>query len=777
MTAQNHSRRVAGLAGLLGILLAAGLVPGASAADPTTPVSRLESPMADLAVLDPLPGASAAGTTPSLLVLDAERIEPTVARLSILRRGASWDRVAVHDVELATDDLDARWLVGLGEGRYALIATTPTTSTTVSDPGHAVVVGIEVQDQGGAPALVETGRSTIDRAVEDAGSADVDGLGSPELVLGLRAEHESEGSCATTTLDVLDAATVAVRRSIRASARLGRGVIGRFDAMAGDDLLVHAAPDCPPGVERDKSGLITIRLRDGTERKIGGVELPDEVTDVPPPLRVPLVDAEQDAAVVASSESLAVVDGSGRAARTMETGPGIPIVTGPDGRGANGAVRLAWLDPGGVHSARLRIMKDGPIETTDPQTLPVDDIGAERWQLVTAATATDITSHGVTNAWLGDLAADGCPDLVVPGAIEPCGSGELRSGATWVATRLMTVLPIEGRRTALIAAGIGWDPTVGIPTSPTPWAASPAGWWRHGPSTPFVVSETRGTDVVYFREFPVPKATIERTTARDGATTLPGFTGTRLFVTIEPLADDEDGVTTAPTRLAGLLHTKGGDTVTRVERVQVPPGNESGRDGAFTTLPLDDIRKGGSTTTSRWSVGVVPINDWGEVGEAVAGTVTRDVAGPTVRLETPFTNPVWPFLAHLDGGTEPGSTVSVDGVGSVEVDRRGRFTVATHLAPWPQTIRVTATDEAGNPTVSEFSIVGGVDYRRFPWALIAALTLLGAVAARGLRAAGRRPGGFEATSWSTGTLDEGSMPEIEELPAGAGLARKRPTVE
>ena len=71
MTAQNHSRRAAGMAGLLGILLAAGLVPGAHAADPVAPTSRLESPMADLAVLDPPTGAPA-DTTPSLLVLDAE---------------------------------------------------------------------------------------------------------------------------------------------------------------------------------------------------------------------------------------------------------------------------------------------------------------------------------------------------------------------------------------------------------------------------------------------------------------------------------------------------------------------------------------------------------------------------------------------------------------------------------------------------------------------------------------------------------------------------------
>ena len=170
---------------------------------------------------------------------------------------------------------------------------------------------------------------------------------------------------------------------------------------------------------------------------------------------------------------------------------------------------------------------------------------------------------------------------------------------------------------------------------------------------------------------------------------------------------------------------------------------------------------------------VVPINDWGEVGLPVVRTVVRDAVGPTLNLETPFTNPVWPFLASLPGRAEPGSTVAIDGQGDLEVDQRGRFTVVTHLAPWPQTIRLTATDASGNTSVGEFSVVGGVDYRRFPWALIAALLLLVVVAARGLAAAGRDRGRpVEATLWSTGALDDSNAPEIEDLPPGSGLARR-----
>ena len=167
------------------------------------------------------------------------------------------------------------------------------------------------------------------------------------------------------------------------------------------------------------------------------------------------------------------------------------------------------------------------------------------------------------------------------------------------------------------------------------------------------------------------------TAGQDGMTTLPGFTGTRMFVTVQPLSDDEEGPTTVPGMRDAFVTSSSNDAARVIVRVPVPPGNEFGRDGAYTTLPLNDIKRPLGASTTHWSLQVVAINDWGEVGDPVVGTVTRDVAGPTVRLETPFTNPVWPFQAHLEGGTEPGATVSVEGVGPVEVDRRGRFTVAT----------------------------------------------------------------------------------------------------
>jgi hypothetical protein len=768
MTAANRPRRSPMWAAVLGTALAAGLVPAAAGAESSAATSRLESPMADMAILGPTDGATQR-TTPMLLVLDAERLTPNSARLSILRRASSWERVTVLDVDLERDDLDARWLVGLGDDRFALIGTSPANAPGT---GHAIVVGIEVREEAGAPTLVQTGRARIDQAIEDAGAADVDGLGTDEIVLGLRPSFDASGSCGTTSLLVLDSATSAVRRSIDLPGRLGRGVIGRWDVAPGDDLLVNASAQCPPGGP-GQSRLVAVRLRDGTETTVAELGASRDLTIIPPPLRLGSEEDGPDHALAALTEGLAVVDAAGGKPERLFDGPTIPLVAGPDAGASGDADRIGWLSPDGLHAERLHRSADGRFVASDRTSLDRQALPSDRWDLLTSSATTDVLVHGLSSAWFGAIADEGCPDLVLPGAILPCGVADLREGATWVATRLVAAMPIEGRPAGLVAAGVAWDPAVGLPTSPTPLAAGPAGWWRHGPSTPFVLSEVRGSDVVYFQDFPSPKATIEAATASDGSTILPGFTGTRMFVSIAPLAGTEEGTDVAPSKIEGLLEAPEGDGVVRTVRVPVPPGNESGRDGSFTTLELGAIGRTGTDPTTRWAMRVVPVNDWGEVGFPVARTIARDAVGPTLNLETPFTSPVWPLLARLPGRAEPGSTVGIDGAGPLEVDDRGRFTVVTRLAPWPQTIRLTATDLSGNTSIGEFSVVGGVDYRQFPWALIAALALLGIVAARGLAAAGRdRGGGVEATAWSLGILDDASMPEIEELPPGHGLARR-----
>jgi hypothetical protein len=86
------------------------------------------------------------------------------------------------------------------------------------------------------------------------------------------------------------------------------------------------------------------------------------------------------------------------------------------------------------------------------------------------------------------------------------------------------------------------------------------------------------------------------------------------------------------------------------------------------------------------------------------------------------------------------------------------------LAPWPQTVELVAIDESGNITTREFSLVGGVDYRAFPWpAILAAVLLIGAVVS-----AGR---GSRVVNDAPRLADSDPRPEIEELPSAGSWPR------
>ena len=132
--------------------------------------------------------------------------------------------------------------------------------------------------------------------------------------------------------------------------------------------------------------------------------------------------------------------------------------------------------------------------------------------------------------------------------------------------------------------------------------------------------------------------------------------------------------------------------------------------------------------------------------------------------------PIWPLPASIKGSAEPGSIVEVEGIGPVELDRRGGFRISTSLAPWPQTLTVTATDASGNETVREVSLIGGVDYRRFPWPTIAAVVLLIVVAISGASAhvalgeAGQRS--------LTGLIVSGSYANVVASMVGAAVGER-----
>jgi hypothetical protein len=372
--------------------------------------------------------------------------------------------------------------------------------------------------------------------------------------------------------------------------------------------------------------------------------------------------------------------------------------------------------------------------------------------------------------YLGDAVNAGCPDLIVPGGVLPCGADAFRAGAAWIGTRPIAAIGAGAKRRLLAAAGLAWDPSGSLPPSPSPWVSAPAGWWRHGPSVPFALSEMRASDTTYFREFPEPHATIEADTSPDVRTTIPGFTGTRLFVRATAVTQDAEVPEGRRSALLVLGAAPDATALATVVRVPVPPGAESGRDGSFATLDLARVTIADGTAASRWMLDVVPLNDWGELGDAERGVVGRDAIGPNLNVVTPFMSPIWPVAAQIQGSTDPGATVVVEGVGEMDLDRRGGFAIQATLAPWPQTLRITARDESGNVTVRELSVVGGIDYRRFPWPFIAAVALLLLVAARGLFGDRRSGGPTGRSRRLTGWYDDGPIAEIEELPPGGGLA-------
>ena len=62
----------------------------------------------------------------------------------------------------------------------------------------------------------------------------------------------------------------------------------------------------------------------------------------------------------------------------------------------------------------------------------------------------------------------------------------------------------------------------------------------------------------------------------------------------------------------------------------------------------------------------------------------------------------------------------------VTVDADGHFTTEVNAPPWPRTVVVTAVDPLGNETTTTVEVIGLVDYRGLPWALIFAAATVAA---------------------------------------------------
>jgi hypothetical protein len=780
-------RRVARAA--LGLaLVVAGLTgaapppPSAVAAEPPPSPNRLDHPIVDLAVLD----VTGADDAPRLLTVGAADGSDGGVRLTILQRDRTWLVADEHVVDLAALGLTAPgtpWLVGLGPAVFALLS--------VGETGATAIVTFRTDTGDGANLIGETATRLVERPLQHAGAADIDGDGTAELVTASWPTSDAGASCHGSRIEAFDA-DLASRASFDLQEPwIPSGVTGAFDGVPGDDLLGYAYPACPGPGEPLDVGLVAVRLADGHTlfERAGLAGVPPTLAG--PPIRLDADGNGRDEVLVNDGTELVVLDPSSDWRRTtVATDRALPLAASATGPVGARQTRIVWLEPdlpaGSIQSAVVARVFDrielGPVERVLSATA-----GFERWSLMTGSAIGAAEAWAPATTWSGDVDTPACPTLVVPLAMRACGDEALRPGAAWVATRPVVAMGEGNRRRLLVASGLAWGETGGLPATPTPWAIAPAGWWRHGPSGPFALSELRAADLTYYRDFPVPRATIERVAAADRTTNLPGFTGSRLFVHTVALGAETHDPEPVASVLEALVGGSGPAGRRSMARIEVAPGVEAGRDGSVARVSLGEAMLPDGTAVDRWAVTVVPINDWGEVGPPTSATIARDLVGPSLALDVPMVTPVWPLPARLTGASDPDTRVVVDGIGEMELDRRGRFEVVTQLAPWPQTLRLLAIDASGNVTAREVSVVGGVDYRRFPWPTIAAVALLAVVAISGVHGSRRvrtsdAPGraGRRSWAWPVSGLgpapggvdpDEGPLVEIEELPPGGGLPR------
>ncbi len=758
--------------------------------------NRLDRFIVDVARLPPVGSESA----PRLLVVDVAAQtaqtqppspQPDVVHLAVLSRDRSWEAVSGLDVDLASLRLGAHgapWLIGVGNDRFALLV-----SSIATDRSGIVVVRTGLV--AGASVVEEVARTTVDLAIDDAAAADVDGDGPQELVVASARTRGGGVLCQGSTIETLDPATLASRSAIEVPGRrLAGGVLGAFDDVGGADLLAYAHWDCPIGPTTPPDvGLVAVRLRDGAMIADLPVGPADADTILGAPLRFDVEGDGRDEAIARGPGGglTVLVPASGWRREPLPGFDSLPLLA-VDGAGNNALPRVAWLDPGldpaggSIQLARLTPSSSGPgpVVLLGRISLDLRGLGPERRDLLANLVRGSAAAGSPPVAWWSGMADPDCPDLILPGAAQPCGVYAIQPGAAWVATRPVIAYGAGAQRRLLVAEGVAWNPGEGLPVTPAPWAAPPAGWWRHGPSVPFALAEVSAVDATAasFRDLPTPQTTIDPTATRGSSTDLPGFTGTRFLVRARGLPNGAPDPGDPPSIDEALLSPGAAAEQRLLTRIATQPGIQAGAADGLAAVDLPDASLPEGSRPEAWTVTAVAINQWGELGPPARQSVQRDHLGPSVSLYAPFMSPLWPAPAHLLGAAEAGATVRVEGVGQLTPDPRGGFAFDAALAPWPQTFRIIGTDSSGNETVRDVSVVGGVDYRRFPWPAIVGAVLLAAVAFSGIGGsrrvgAGGLPNSPEPPSdprrWrpaAMGSYDAQGI-EIEDLPPGGGLFR------
>jgi hypothetical protein len=766
--------------GLLLALAVAGLAGAGQArgADPPPP-GPLDRPFADLALIDPSAGPGAASDSesaaagpdepPLLLTLDTVDVPAGSVTIALRDRAVGWEPVASQTVALADpgDGTETPWLVGLGNGRFVILATS-------HDQGQTAALRVKITPNTDGP--IDLGPMTrLAIAVDDAGAIDVDGDGSVELVVASAMTTRGGDVCQSSTIGVHDGTSLGQRNQFAVPGmRLAGGALGEWDGQAGGDLLAYAYGNCPAGPDAaQRLGVVVLRLSDGVPTVAISPEDPGNSATLPGvPLAADLDGDGRDEVVIRDGGALVVVEPARGWTRTeIARGDVLPLAAvGPRDTTEDGVIVWAEGAEGrGIVSVAIATVTrtaGGALGVTS-ERLDLASVAPLRRARVRAAILDGAAVQGTPQVWAGEVDRDGCLEILAPLFTAECaGTDEqtIEPGAAWLATRPIVAFDARNSRELLVASTVEWNPAIGAPRVATPVAVGATGAWRHGPSSRFALSEVRAADAAYFNRFPTPRPTIERAPVRTQGTDFPGFTGARVLVRVTGALPGDPPPAEAPSLDAFLTDPPASGEHILVARIAVPAGAESGRDGSFVHVALADVELPDGGPAERWTVTIAQLNDWGEVAGPVRGTITLDSTGPSLAVETPFLSLPWPFEATVHGRSEPRVEIRGATAGPVESDRRGRFELRTQLAPWPQSIELTAVDESGNTTTKQFSLVGGVDYRAFPWAaIVAVVLLLGAILS-----AGR---GSRAIREVETMPDSEPLPEIEELPTAGEWPR------
>jgi hypothetical protein len=761
--ARSRRSTVRALSAVLVMLLAMPAVTGAA---PTDPIALLDRPRVDVAELS---GAGPGGGS-RVLVVDPLGSEAAGVHLTVLHRGPTWSVAAEMTVDIGRSVEGAvgqPWIVGLGDERFALIVSSES-----GDGSLIATIGVGSAARGST--VTELDRRWLDDPVDDAGVADVTGDGRPDLVVATARTVRTGGTCQGSTITVFrDGDLRFLRRLEVPETRLAAGVIGSFDDVPGDDLAVYAYPNCPAGPDRPTTvRLMAVRLADGTtivDRPAAGA---DALPQLGPPIRFDVDGDTHHELLGHVPRGLAIIDPT-RAWSDIRiaTGAAFPLLAAPV-TGADGTprMRVSWMEPsiegrGSIGVEMVERAPDGSLDSGPATVMWDSDPPTVRWRLAVRAAQAGAADQAGPAGWVGNLGDDpGCPDALVPTAVLDCATGALLAGPAWVGTQPLLPLDAPEGRRLLVAVGLARSRGPGVAVTPTPWAGSPAGRWRHGPSAPFSLAEVTTADAT--SPGAVARPSVDPYAALGPALVLSAPTGTRLLVdmsAIDPDAADPSSPPGSTLALDPSALTPGSSVIVRISG---PPGEPPGDGRASIQVPLPDDGRGGAA--ERWAVTAIPFDDRGETGLPLGTTVGLDREGPAVSAVAPAISPPWPFTTSIGGTVEPGAQVVVDGVGPAEVDPQGSFTFETALAPWPQTLRIVATDPQGNMTVLPLTAVGGVDYRDYPWPAIVAVTVISAAIVSGALGSRRRrdPSGAAARH---GAGDDGGGPVMEDLGPDDGL--------